>query len=334
MKILENYSLKEYNSFAVAAMASSFVKVTTVAELQEAVQVPVSPKLVLGGGSNILFVNSYPGLVIYNGILGIEVSEETSNAVILKVGGGVIWHELVLWTLARDYGGIENLSLIPGTVGAAPIQNIGAYGVEFAQVFVRLHAVEIETGRTKIFEKEDCDFGYRNSIFKQTWKGKFAIHQVEIKLTKNQHDINTSYGSIESELDGLDAPTIQDVSQAVIAIRQSKLPDPGQLGNAGSFFKNPIIHQDHFTSLRMDYPDMPFYTAGEDLVKIPAAWLIESCGWKGFRKDDAGIYSNHALVLVNHGHATGQQIHQLAHAIQASVREVYQIELVPEVNIL
>ena len=248
----------------------------------------------------------------------------------------MIWHDLVLWCISRDFGGLENLSLIPGTVGAAPIQNIGAYGVEFDSVFEGLEAVDMKTGAVYHFSKADCQFGYRDSIFKRSLKGRFAITAVYVRLTQSDHQINTNYSAIRTYLDQhkIKDPTIGQVSEAIIAIRRSKLPDPKHLGNGGSFFKNPILDQDKYVSLQQMYPDIPGYQQSEHKVKVPAAWLIERCGWKGYRSGDAGIYDKHALVLVNFGHASGMALYQLALAVQESVQAVFAVTLEPEVNIL
>ncbi len=335
MTILENHSLKQLNSFGVEASAAYFIAVKSIEDLIRAVQLPIEPKLILGGGSNILFAHHFDGLIIHNEIVGISTIHKSSDRATVRVGGGVIWHDLVEWSLAHDLGGLENLSLIPGTAGAAPVQNIGAYGVEFEEVFKCLQAVELGTGVQRVFHKEDCDFGYRNSIFKGTLKGQFAIAEIDIELTHRDHTLNTAYGSIREELASINGdPTIQDVSNAVISIRRSKLPDPSIIGNAGSFFKNPVISEARFNQLIQDYPDMPSYLVDENQVKIPAAWLIEKCGWKGYRKGDAGIYDKHALVLVNHGAAGGDDLHELALAVQASVAKIFSIELIPEVRIL
>jgi UDP-N-acetylmuramate dehydrogenase len=290
--------------------------------------------MILGGGSNILFLKNYQGLIIRNAIEGIEILSRKDNQVVVEVGGGVIWHDFVCWALSHNFGGLENLSLIPGTVGAAPIQNIGAYGVEFDAVFHSLTAVNLDTGITRRFNKEDCGFGYRNSIFKESLKDKYLITRVQIKLSTDHHKLCLDYGDIIKTLSEweIDHPTIRDVSDAVIAIRSSKLPDPKIIGNAGSFFKNPLIDTSDYEALLGPYPDMPCYPSKPGMVKIPAAWLIEQAGWKGFRKGDAGVYEKHALVLVNHGNATGEEMHQLAEGIKASILEIFNISLESEVN--
>ena len=334
MRVKENYSLKDHNSFGIDVAAAHFVRAESIKDLQAAIALQIRPTLILGSGSNMLFSKRYEGLIIHNAIPNIEIIEEESDHSVIEVGGGVVWHELVMWCVSRDFGGLENLSLIPGTVGAAPIQNIGAYGVEFDQIFEGLDAIEIATNQSKTFAKQDCRFGYRTSIFKNDLKGQYVITKVRMKVTKDQHTYNTSYGAIEAKLkEGNKALTIETISEAVIQIRQSKLPDPSQVGNAGSFFKNPIVSNDKFDILQQNYPDVPSYPMGSDEVKIPAAWLIEKCGWKGYRRGDAGIYQNHALVLVNHGHATGAELFELAMGVQSSVQEIFDITLEPEVNI-
>lgn len=339
MNIQENISLKPYNTFGLDANSQQFVSVISIEELQKVLQsekAKSQPLFVLGGGSNILLTKDVEGLTLKVEIEGIEVVEETDNHVLVKVGAGVVWHDFVLYSLAKDWGGIENLSLIPGTVGAAPMQNIGAYGVEIKEVFEKLHAVNRITGEIEVFDKDACQFGYRESIFKNTSKNKYVIAEVYFRLTKQNHHLNTTYGAIEDTLKemGIKNPTIQDVSRAVIAIRQSKLPDPKKIGNSGSFFKNPTIDKIDYEQLKIDYPDMPGYQLPENMVKVPAGWLIEQCGWKGFRENDIGIHKNQALVLVNYGGGRGNDLWQLAQQVQASVRKKFGIELSPEVNVI
>jgi UDP-N-acetylmuramate dehydrogenase len=329
-----NYLITPYHTFGLKVRADYFVNVTEEAEINDILTLPYRPRMILGGGSNILFSKNYQGIIIRNVITGIEILEQRDNQVLVEVGGGVIWHDLVLWALSNDFGGLENLSLIPGTVGAAPIQNIGAYGVEFDSVFHRLKAVDLNTGNSHVFNKEDCGFGYRNSIFKEALKDKYLITRVQIKLSTDRHNLCLDYGDIKKTLSGraIEQPTIRDVSDAVIRIRTSKLPDPQVIGNAGSFFKNPLLSPANYEALLSTYPDMPCYPTKLGKVKIPAAWLIERAGWKGFRKGDAGVYEKHALVLVNHGNATGEEMHQLAEGIKASILEIFNISLESEVN--
>jgi len=336
LKILENFSLAPVHTFGLQAEARYFVTVSSIAQISEIIALPYTPKLVLGGGSNMMFTQNFDGLVIQNGILGIEILTQSVSEVIVKVGAGVVWQDLVEWAVSKGFGGLENLSLIPGTVGAAPIQNIGAYGVEFDSVFHELEAVDISSGSTKKFDKEACDFGYRTSIFKGSHKGRFLITSVSIKLSITNHSLVLNYGEISKSLDerGISEPSIRDVSNVVIDIRRSKLPDPDKLGNAGSFFKNPVVSMSTYQALIKEYPDMPSYQVGAQERKIPAAWLIERAGWKGFRDGDAGVYAKHALVLVNHGKATGSQMNLLALRIIESILEIFGIGLETEVNMI
>lgn len=334
--IHEDISLRNLNSFGVDAHAQNLIHIDAVAEMQEATALAVHPKMILGAGSNVLFTEIYRGLVLHNRIEGIEIAEEGSDWVKVQVGGGVNWHAFVQWAIQRGFGGVQNLSLIPGTVGAAPIQNIGAYGVEFDSVFDSLEAVDLATGEMRIFDKKACAFDYRSSIFKTELKGRFAVVYVTLLLTKRDHKLVLDYGAIRSELDqrGIARPTIAQIGEVVVDIRQSKLPDPKQIGNAGSFFKNPIIPRAQFEELRMQYPDMVSYPLDEHCVKVPAAWLIEHCGWRGYRDGEVGIYKHHALVLVNYGNGTGSDLYNLALRVQQSVKEVFDIGIIPEVNIL
>lgn len=337
MHIKQNYSLKPYNTFGLAAKAKYFVEVNTVATLQDALTANEAqlPVFILGGGSNLLLTKDLDFFVILNRIKGIEVLRKEGEEVLIKIGGGEDWHEFVLWCVQNDLGGIENLSLIPGTVGAAPIQNIGAYGVELKDVFVELEAVELSSGQVQIFSKTDCAFGYRDSIFKNSHKGKFAITKVVLKLRRFNHQINTSYGAIIKTLSAqqIVQPTIKDVSDAVITIRQAKLPDPKVIGNSGSFFKNPEIERSQFEDLQAQFPTIVHYDLPDGRVKIPAGWLIDQCGWKGKRIGNTGAYAKQALVLVNYGDATGAEVWAVAKRIQASVLEKYGIQLTPEVNV-
>lgn len=337
LSIQENFNLADYNTMGIAVKARYFVSVKLVDELKTVLANPEFksvPKLLLGGGSNILFIDDFDGLVIHIDIKGIEIQHQDNEQLLLKIGAGENWHSLVLHCIENKWGGIENLSLIPGSAGAAPIQNIGAYGVELEEVFHSLEAVETETGNFKIFTKEECRFGYRDSIFKKELKGKFVIVNIVLRLQKKL-EINTSYRSLSEKLDekGISKPSIKDVSDAVIEIRSGKLPNPNEIGNTGSFFKNPVISKSQFQKLLREYHDIPNYPSGED-VKIPAAWLIEQCGWKGKRFGDAGVHKVHALVIVNHGQATGQEIWKLAQRIRESVKEKFGVSLTPEVNVI
>ena len=334
MIIKKNHSLKKLNTFGLNVHAERFTEIHNVKELQLMLKVSYVPLHILGGGSNLLLTEDLKGIVIKNEIKGITKMAETENEVVIVVGGGENWHSFVLWALENDYGGIENLSLIPGSVGAAPIQNIGAYGVELKDVFQQLEAVELETGKIKIFTHEECKFGYRDSVFKNKLKGKYFISKVILRLSK-KHKINTSYGAIKEVLKqkNITAPTIRDVSNAVIEIRQSKLPDPDKIGNSGSFFKNPEIEKADFEKLKTKFPDIVFYELPNNKIKIPAGWLIEKAGWKGKRFGDAGCHEKQALVLVNYGNATGIEIRNLANKIQFDIFEKFGIGLMLEVNI-
>lgn len=335
--IQQNTSLLPYNTFGIDARADHFTEVFNVQALQTALQSGIRPVLILGGGSNMLLTQDVPGLVIKNAIDGIQVIDSEANKARIKVGGGVVWHDLVLWAVEHGFGGIENLSLIPGTVGAAPVQNIGAYGVELKDVFEELEAVDLDNGEVKIFGRADCRFGYRDSVFKREFKGRFCITSVTLVLTVTNHHLNISYGDIQKTLEanGISGtPAIADISRAVIHIRSSKLPDPAKIGNCGSFFKNPETDRFVLESIRQTHPNVVFFDLPDGRVKIPAGWLIEQCGWKGKRVGNTGCYEKQALVLVNHGGATGAEVKNLAFAIIDSVEKTFGIRLDPEVNIL
>lgn len=336
LKIKNNISLKNYNTFGIDAKARHFISVKTVDELISVLKLKEYPdKFILGGGSNMLLTGNVSALVVHINIKGIEIISKRHNTVIVKANAGENWHEFVLWSLDHGFGGLENLSLIPGNVGAAPIQNIGAYGVELKDAFVSCEAVEVLTNKIISLSLKECKFGYRDSIFKRE-KGRYIITSVTFKLTESIHTLNTSYGAIENELNSLNiqSPTIKDVSNAVISIRKSKLPDPNEIGNSGSFFKNPVINKANFNKLQLSFPDIPCYEVSDEEIKIPAGWLIEQCGFKGKRYGDAGVHIKQALVLVNYGNATGKEIMALAKKIQASVKEKFDIEIAPEVNII
>lgn len=284
----------------------------------------------------MLLTKDIEKLVVHIDFKGISIDREDENNVYLTVNAGENWHEFVLWTIHNDFGGIENLSLIPGNVGTCPIQNIGAYGVEVKDVITKVEALEIETGKLISFSNEVCDFGYRNSIFKNEEKGKYIIVAVSFKLTKNKHTLNTSYGAIETELEAKNivSPSLQDVSNAVIAIRKSKLPDPKEIGNSGSFFKNPVISKDQFLELQKENPNIPNYPVSDTEIKVPAGWLVEQSGFKGKRFGDAGIHEKQALVIVNYGNASGKEIYLLAQKIQEKVFKNFGISLEIEVNVI
>ena len=337
LKIERNKNLKAFNTFGIEAVAPLFIEIHTTAELQEVFsqeEYRNMPLLVLGGGSNLLFTKDPEGLVLLNKIKGIELLKETKEEVLVRVGAGMMWHEFVLYSIARGWGGLENLSLIPGTTGAAPMQNIGAYGVEIKDSFQELQAVNRKDGSLKTFGKDECQFDYRSSVFKTSEKDKWVIASISFKLSLNPV-FNTTYGAIGETLKerGISEPTLEAVSDAVIHIRQSKLPDPKLIGNAGSFFKNPVIDEAQFSQLKLNYPNIPSYPQANG-VKVPAGWLIEQAGWKGFRRGHVGVHEKQALVLVNLGGATGEEIKQLSEDIQASVKEKFGIELEAEVNFI
>lgn len=311
-----------------------FAQVNNEVELMELLHTH-TPDCILGGGSNILFCGNVEGLTVRNNIEGKQIIRENDDTVQVRFGAGENWHECVLWAIEKGYGGIENLSLIPGTIGAAPMQNIGAYGVELKDVFVELEAVHLREKTLQTFDHAACAFAYRESVFKKELKGQFFITAVTLQLTKKNHKLNTSYGAIQTTLEKnkIKSPDIKSISDAVIHIRQSKLPDPAKLGNAGSFFKNPIISKSQFDPIKLAHPNIVSYDLPDDFVKIPAGWLIEQCGWKGKQIGDAGTYQHQALVIVNHGEASGEDIWQLAQKIQQSVSDKFGIRLTPEVNV-
>ncbi|GGF21732.1 UDP-N-acetylmuramate dehydrogenase [Hymenobacter cavernae] len=335
-----NVSLRPYNTFGIDAKARLFARFTSVDELRTLLALPEvqqAEKLILGGGSNLLFTKDFDGVVLKNEIRELEVigHDDASNTALVRAGAGESWHALVEYTLRQDLSGVENLSLIPGTVGAAPLQNIGAYGAELQDTFDHLEAVEISTGHLRTFTRVECGFGYRESVFKGPLKNQYIVTAVVLRL-RRQHQLNVSYGAIRTTLEemGLEGdPTPANVSEAVMRIRRSKLPDPAEIGNAGSFFKNPELSQAKYDALKAEYPDLPGYPVPGG-VKVPAAWLIEQSGWKGHRRGAHGVHDRQALVLVNHGGAQGADIQNLAQEIIASVREKFGVELHPEVNIM
>ena len=337
MQIQQNISLKNYNTFGIEVKANEFIEITSLNELQTLIAVK-KDFFILSGGSNLLLTKDIEKLVIHLNIKGIEVLTEVQNdnEIYVKVNAGENWHEFVLWCIDHDFGGIENMSLIPGNVGTSPIQNIGAYGIELKDTMYELEALEIATGELKTFSNAECDFGYRNSVFKNKLKGQFIITNVTFKLTTKKHQLNNSYGAIQSELEknNIQNPTIKDISNAVITIRRSKLPDPKELGNSGSFFKNPVILKHQFRQLQHQFPEVPHYIISDTEVKVPAGWLVEQCGFKGKRFGDAGVHKNQALVLVNYGNATGKEILELSKKIQQTVLEKFNMQLEAEVNIL
>ncbi len=335
MRIAENISLKHVNTFGIDARARFFAGFSSVETLAELVSMQKHPLLILGGGSNILFTKDFDGLVLKNDLKGIELINEDKDHYYVKVQAGENWHQFVLYCLKNNYAGIENLSLIPGNVGASPMQNIGAYGVEIKDVFHELEAFHLSDHAIVKFNLADCEFGYRESVFKKKNKGQFVILNVTFRLLKRPV-FHTSYGAVEQELTkmGTQELSIQTISKAVINIRSSKLPDPATIGNAGSFFKNPVIPKTQYEELKKLFPSIPGYAVGDEYVKLAAGWLIEQCGWKGYRKDDAGCYDKQALVLVNYGNATGEEIFTLSQSIIESVAIKFNVILEREVNII
>ncbi|WP_278036093.1 UDP-N-acetylmuramate dehydrogenase [Flavobacterium nitratireducens] len=337
MEIQHNFSLKNYNTFGIEAKAKQFVAVQSLAELKSILeQHKAEKKFILGGGSNMLLTQDINALVIHIDLKGKKVINEDDDYVWIESQAGENWHEFVLWNIEQNYGGLENMSLIPGNVGTTPVQNIGAYGAEIKDTFVSCQAINIDTQEIKSFTNAECKFGYRESIFKNEVKGQYIITSVVFKLTKRNHKINTSYGDILGELakNNISNPGLKDVSNAVIAIRQSKLPDPKELGNSGSFFKNPIVLKSDFEKIHQKFPEMKFYEVSATEVKVPAGWLIEQAGLKGKRFGDAGIHKNQALVLVNYGTATGQDILEVSRIVQRTVFETFGIQIEAEVNII
>lgn len=334
---LNHFSLKDHNTFHLDVAARAFVSVSSVAQLQDVLASNRDQNIMLlGGGSNLLLTKQVDALVIHLNIKGRKLLSAEGDSVIVEAMAGENWHDFVMWTLEQGFGGLENLSLIPGNVGTAPMQNIGAYGVEIKDVMESCTAVHLKTSEMREFSVQDCAFGYRESIFKTALKGQYAICSVRFKLSRNHHILRTGYGDIRAELEkaGIASPSPRDISQAVINIRRRKLPDPAVLGNSGSFFKNPVVAESVFESARAKFPDMPHYAMGDGLVKIPAGWLIERAGFKGKRFGDAGVHDKQALVLVNHGTATGAEILNLATTIQREVRAMFGIDITPEVNII
>lgn len=336
MNITTDKSLKHYNTFGIDVKARKFISVQSVEELKELLKNAYASELfVLGGGSNMLLTGDIEKTVVHIDLKGIKILEESEDEMLVQAMAGENWHQFVLFCIDNDFGGLENLSLIPGNVGTAPIQNIGAYGVELKDSFEKCSALDVQTLEMKEFSLEDCEFGYRDSVFKNSAKGKYIITSVTFRLTKKNHRLNTGYGSIGDHLkeQGIDSPGIKDVSNAVIHIRQSKLPDPRKLGNSGSFFKNPVISRTKAEELQEIYPEMPFYKIDENHVKVPAGWLIDHAGLKGYRQGDAGVHKKQALVLVNYGEATGNDILHLSETVRERVYDLFGIELQPEVNI-
>ena len=337
MEIQHHFSLKNYNTFGIEAKAKQFVAVHSTEQLKYILeQRKAEKKFILGGGSNMLLTKDIDALVIHIDLKGKKIIDENDDYVWVESQAGENWHEFVLWTIDQDFGGLENMSLIPGNVGTTPVQNIGAYGTEIKDTFISCQVITIENQEIKTFSKEECNFGYRESIFKNDVKDQYIITSVVFKLTKKNHKINTSYGDIVAELakNNRTEPTLKDVSNAVINIRRSKLPDPKELGNSGSFFKNPILLTSDFQKIQHQFPEMKYYEVSETEVKVPAGWLIEQAGFKGKRFGDAGIHKNQALVLVNYGNATGAEILNVSKNIQETIFKKFGINIETEVNVI
>ncbi len=336
--IRKNFSLKAYNTFNIDVKAKQFLEVRSLEELKEIATIIQNFDLkymVLGQGSNTLFTQDFDGLVLYMNIKGKEIIRQNDRKVLIKACAGEVWHDFVLWTLEQGFSGIENLALIPGRIGSAPIQNIGAYGVEIKDVIECVEVFDMETLKTQKIVNTDCVFGYRDSIFKKN-KGKFIITAVNVQLQKNVNQINTSYGAVQNYLEqkGVMTASPMDVAQAIMEIRQSKLPDYKVLGNAGSFFKNPLIPKLQYEQLKSNFKDVPNFTTSDEMIKIPAGWLIEKCGYKGKKVGNVGVHEHQALVLVNHGNATGNEVLALAIEIQKAVKAQFEIDLEMEVNVV
>jgi UDP-N-acetylmuramate dehydrogenase len=335
MQFSENISLASLNSFRIEALARYYTKISSVDELSNLQLEQNLPLLVLGGGSNILFTRDFSGYVLHNEIRGIEVIHEDEEQVLVRTGAGEVWHEFVEYCIGNGYAGVENLALIPGRNGASPIQNIGAYGVEVKDVFYELEAFHLFEKKLYRFSASECAFGYRDSVFKTRYKGQFMISSVTYRLSKKP-SFHTTYGAITQELEkmGVQDLSIRAIGDAVIRIRRSKLPDPAEIGNAGSFFKNPEVSAEHFSLLRSEYPDIVGYPLSGGRVKLAAGWMIERAGWKGHRNGQAGVHNKQALVLVNYGGAKGQEIYDLSEEIRLSIREKFGVDLEREVNVI
>jgi UDP-N-acetylmuramate dehydrogenase len=339
MHIQHDYSLQHHNTFGLRTKAAHFVSIDNISDLEKLIKHALfadNPRLVLGGGSNLLFLDDYfPGLVIHLTNKGVEVVDETAQHTIIRAAAGENWHQFVQQSIDWGLGGLENLSLIPGNVGAAPMQNIGAYGVELKDVFQQLHALNLETGKMQVFDAKACQFGYRSSVFKTNARGKFIIISVDFKLDKH-HSLKLDYGAIRQELSlmGIEKPSIKQVSEAVCRIRGSKLPDPEVLGNAGSFFKNPVVPLRTFKELQLTYPKIVAFPEGNVRMKLAAGWLIEQAGLKGYSQGDAAVHDRQALVIVNRGKATGKQLYKLAMHVKSTVFRQFGVELEPEVNVI
>lgn len=338
MEIQNNISLKKFNTFGIDVLAAHFCEITSIEDLHQVRNTKYfqGPKLILGGGSNILLTQNFNGLIVHANLKGIQLESTGPEGTIVSAMAGENWHQFVLWTLENNLGGIENLSYIPGNCGTAPMQNIGAYGVEIKDVFHSLDALDLATGEIVNFSKEDCQFGYRESIFKRSGKGRYLILKIYLNLkAENEHILSTSYGAIKDELLALGKEAnIHSVSEAVINIRKRKLPNPQEIGNSGSFFKNPVVSAQKLAVLKKEFPEIVNFPLENGMHKLAAGWLIEKAGWKGYRKGDAGVHKNQALVLVNYGNALGSDIQKLSKEIRASIFRTFDLELETEVNII
>lgn len=333
--ITTNYSLKPHNTFGIDVKAAYFFAYDSedlLSQYLDEINTLNVPILQVGEGSNLLFINNYKGIVLYSQITDYTISSEDEENINVRVGAGIIWDDFVAWAVDNGYGGTENLSLIPGTVGASPVQNIGAYGVEAQDLITQVETIELATGEKKLFSNDDCQFAYRNSIFKNELKGKYTVTYVTFKLHKKPK-FNLSYGNINALLEGLE-PSLTNIRQVIIAVRNSKLPDYTILGNAGSFFTNPYITKEHYKTLKKTFPLLPHYPISDTEVKIPAGWLIDQCGLKGRQHKGAAVHQDQALVLINTGKASGQDIVTLSHIVIAEVKAKFGITLTPEVNII
>jgi UDP-N-acetylmuramate dehydrogenase len=338
MMIYKNVLLKKYNTFGLEYLAECMIHISTEKEAIAILNGNVErnkPLLILGKGSNILFTSNFQGTILYPEIGEIKIEEQNPGKgnVIVSAGAGVNWDDFVEWSVNKGFGGIENLSLIPGNVGATPVQNIGAYGVEVKDQIVKVKTININDGSIMVFNNEECEFGYRNSIFKNSAKGKYLVTRVYYRLT-TKPELNLSYESLKEEVNKLGAATLKNARQGVINIRRSKLPDPEIIGNAGSFFKNPVVESCVAINLKNKYPDMPVYNDREGFMKLASGWLIDRCGWKGKRIGDAGVHEKQALVLVNYGKATGKEIYNLSEEIKRTVNEKFGVNLEREVEIV
>ncbi len=329
-------SLKNYNSFGIDVISKKFISINSKKELKQVIRSCKEIPIILGEGTNILFKNDIKRTIIKIDIKEIKITEEDDDFITVRVGGGEKWTDLVNWAISNDFGGLENLSLIPGSVGSAPVQNIGAYGVEIKNSLEYCETISLSDLSENEFSNSDCKFSYRSSIFKERFKGKYVICYVNFKLTKKNHKINYKYEPLKKILveNGVKNPTIQDISKYVIEIRRNKLPDPSKIGNCGSFFQNPIIGFDQFEQLKKLYKTVPSYLISENKIKVPAAWLIEKSGLKGIKKGNTGTYEKHALIIINNGRASGQEIYNFSKEIKNTVLRNFNILLKEEVNII